>query len=110
MAMKYKALAVDLDGTLLHSDERLTPRSIAALKAAEATGLRVIIATARLEQLSPPVSPATKCKLSRPYDGSFTRATVFDHLHERIDRVCGELLILTQSAAVAQCCESVTDK
>jgi hydroxymethylpyrimidine pyrophosphatase-like HAD family hydrolase len=32
--MAYKALAVDLDGTLLHSDESVTPRSIAALKAA----------------------------------------------------------------------------
>lgn len=50
--MKYKALAVDLDGTLLHSDERVTPRSIAALKAAEAAGLRVIIATARWYQLA----------------------------------------------------------
>ncbi|MGH7880030.1 MAG: HAD family hydrolase, partial [Candidatus Binataceae bacterium] len=50
--MRYKALAVDLDGTLLHSDERVTPRSIAALKAAEAAGLRVIIATARWYQLA----------------------------------------------------------
>jgi Cof subfamily protein (haloacid dehalogenase superfamily) len=48
----YKALAVDLDGTLLHSDESVTPRSIAALKAAEAAGLRVIIATARWYQLA----------------------------------------------------------
>jgi len=48
----YKALAVDLDGTLLHSDERLTPRSVAALKSAEAAGLRVIIATARWYQLA----------------------------------------------------------
>lgn len=52
MPLKYKALAVDLDGTLLHSDERVTPRSIAALKAAEAAGLRVIIATARWYQLA----------------------------------------------------------
>jgi Cof subfamily protein (haloacid dehalogenase superfamily) len=50
--MAFKALAVDLDGTLLHSDERLTPRSIAALKAAEMAGLRVIIATARWYQLA----------------------------------------------------------
>ena len=50
--MNYKALAVDLDGTLLHSDERVTPRSIAALKAAEAAGLRIIIATARWYQLA----------------------------------------------------------
>jgi Cof subfamily protein (haloacid dehalogenase superfamily) len=50
--MTYKALAVDLDGTLLHSDEKLTLRSLDALKAAEAAGLRVIIATARWRQLA----------------------------------------------------------
>jgi hypothetical protein len=52
MPLKYKALAVDLDGTLLHSDERVTPRSINALRAAEAAGLRIIIATARWYQLA----------------------------------------------------------
>jgi len=50
--MSYKALAVDLDGTLLHSDESVTPRSLKALKAAGAAGLRVIIATARWYQLA----------------------------------------------------------
>jgi Cof subfamily protein (haloacid dehalogenase superfamily) len=50
--MKYKALAIDLDGTLLHSDERVTTRSLDALKAAQAAGLRIIIATARWYQLA----------------------------------------------------------
>jgi Cof subfamily protein (haloacid dehalogenase superfamily) len=50
--MNYKALAVDLDGTLLHSDERVTPRSIEVLKAAKAAGLRVIVATARWYQMA----------------------------------------------------------
>jgi hydroxymethylpyrimidine pyrophosphatase-like HAD family hydrolase len=50
--MTYKALAVDLDGTLLHSDDRVTQRSLDALKVAEASGLRVIIATARWRQLA----------------------------------------------------------
>jgi len=50
--MTYKALAVDLDGTLLHSDEKLTLRSLDALKAAAEAGLRVIIATARWLQLA----------------------------------------------------------
>jgi hypothetical protein len=43
---------VDLDGTLLHSDEKLTLRSLDALKAAEDAGLRVIIATARWHQFA----------------------------------------------------------
>ncbi|HJU09637.1 MAG TPA: HAD family hydrolase [Candidatus Binataceae bacterium] len=50
--MNYKALAVDLDGTLLHSDEQVTPRSIEVLKAAKAAGLRIIVATARWYQMA----------------------------------------------------------
>ncbi|HSD11803.1 MAG TPA: HAD family hydrolase [Candidatus Binatia bacterium] len=50
--MKYRALAVDLDGTLLHSDDRVTERSLRALRAAEEAGLRLIIATARWYQLA----------------------------------------------------------
>ena len=50
--MRYRALAVDLDGTLLHSDDRVTERSLRALRAAEAADLRIIIATARWYQLA----------------------------------------------------------
>jgi Cof subfamily protein (haloacid dehalogenase superfamily) len=50
--MRYRALAVDLDGTLLHSDDRVTERSLRALRAAEDAGLRIIIATARWYQLA----------------------------------------------------------
>ena len=50
--MSYQALAVDLDGTLLHSDDRVTERSLRALRAAEAAGLRIIVATARWYQLA----------------------------------------------------------
>jgi Cof subfamily protein (haloacid dehalogenase superfamily) len=50
--MFYKALAVDLDGTLLHSNEQVTPRGIEVLKAAKAAGLRVIVATARWYQMA----------------------------------------------------------
>jgi Cof subfamily protein (haloacid dehalogenase superfamily) len=50
--MRYKALAIDLDGTLLHSDERVTPRSLDALRAAQSAGLRIIIATARWYQMA----------------------------------------------------------
>jgi Cof subfamily protein (haloacid dehalogenase superfamily) len=50
--MNYKALAVDLDGTLLHSDEQVTPRSIEVLKGAKAAGLRIIVATARWYQMA----------------------------------------------------------
>lgn len=50
--MRLRALAVDLDGTLLRSDDRVTDRSLRALRAAEDAGLRIIIATARWYQLA----------------------------------------------------------
>jgi Cof subfamily protein (haloacid dehalogenase superfamily) len=50
--LRYKALAIDLDGTLLHSDERVTPRSIDALRAAQTAGFKIIIATARWYQMA----------------------------------------------------------
>ncbi|HXD90291.1 MAG TPA: Cof-type HAD-IIB family hydrolase [Candidatus Binataceae bacterium] len=50
--MRYRALAIDLDGTLLHSDERVTPRSLDALRAARAAGFKIIIATARWYQMA----------------------------------------------------------
>lgn len=56
--MNYKALAVDLDGTLLHSDEQVTPRSIEVLKAARAAGLRIIVATARWYQMAERIARA----------------------------------------------------
>jgi Cof subfamily protein (haloacid dehalogenase superfamily) len=76
--MNYKALAVDLDGTLLHSDEQLTPRSIEVLKGARAAGLRVIVATARWYQMaervarqidsSEPIIACAGAQVRRPTD------------------------------------------
>ena len=42
-----RMIALDMDGTLLGSDGRISVRNLAALKAAEAAGLRVIVATGR---------------------------------------------------------------
>src|SRR5579863_2272650 len=76
--MKYRALAIDLDGTLLDSDERVTPRSLDALRAALAVGYRVIIATARWYQMaekiareigsSEPVIACSGAQVRRPRD------------------------------------------
>ena len=46
--MSIKLIALDLDGTLLNSDKVITPRTLAAIKAAQAQGVAVTIATGRM--------------------------------------------------------------
>jgi Cof subfamily protein (haloacid dehalogenase superfamily) len=50
--MSYRALALDLDGTLLGPDDAVSPRNRAAVEAAVAAGWHVILATARWYQLA----------------------------------------------------------
>ena len=50
--MKARALAIDLDGTLLTANERVSDRNKRAVEAARAAGLEVIIATARWYHLA----------------------------------------------------------
>jgi len=45
--MDFRLIAVDMDGTLLNSDGRVSPRNRAALKAAEDAGIETVIATGR---------------------------------------------------------------
>ena len=46
--MAIKLIALDLDGTLLNSEKVITPRTMAAIKAAQARGVAVTIATGRM--------------------------------------------------------------
>lgn len=48
--MKYKMIAIDMDGTLLTDDKRISERNMRALKAAMEAGVRVCIATGRAWQ------------------------------------------------------------
>ena len=48
----YRALAFDLDGTLLTSEEEVSPRNLAAVQAARAAGYEIIVASARWRQLA----------------------------------------------------------
>lgn len=50
--MMYRALALDLDGTLLGPDDTISARNRAAVEAAAAAGWHVILATARWYQLA----------------------------------------------------------
>jgi Cof subfamily protein (haloacid dehalogenase superfamily) len=45
--MKYKLIAIDVDGTLVAPDGRVPADTVAALKEAQAAGLRVCLATGR---------------------------------------------------------------
>lgn len=49
MSADYQALVLDLDGTLLDDEGRVHPRTLAALRALAARGVRVMVATGRSE-------------------------------------------------------------
>jgi Cof subfamily protein (haloacid dehalogenase superfamily) len=55
MVRKYDALLLDLDGTLVDDDDRIHPRTLAALRKASEVGVRVMIATGRSELATAPV-------------------------------------------------------
>ncbi len=61
--MKFKALAIDLDGTLLVG-ERIPADNIVAVRAARDAGLKVIIATARWHQMA--LRVANELEISGP--------------------------------------------
>ena len=45
--MPPRIIAIDMDGTLLNSDGRVSPRNLAALRLAETSGIEVVVATGR---------------------------------------------------------------
>jgi hydroxymethylpyrimidine pyrophosphatase-like HAD family hydrolase len=45
--MLPRLIAIDLDGTLLNSSGKVSPRNLAALKLAEASGIEIVISTGR---------------------------------------------------------------
>lgn len=55
MVRQYDALLLDLDGTLLADDDTIHPRTLAAVRAAHAAGVRVLVATGRSELATDPV-------------------------------------------------------
>jgi len=77
--MRFKALALDLDGTLLTSREEVSQRNLDALAKARGAGLRIILASARWYQLAervarqvqaaPPVVACSGAQVRRLDDG-----------------------------------------
>jgi Cof subfamily protein (haloacid dehalogenase superfamily) len=92
--MNFKALAIDLDGTLLTGDE-LPTENIRAVRAARDQGLRIIIATARWSHYALRVAkaldiegPVIACSGAQVHDAALGR-DIFD---ERIPLRCVEAL------------------
>lgn len=55
MVRSYDAILLDLDGTLVADDDTIHPRTLAALRAAAASGVHVMVATGRSELATEPV-------------------------------------------------------
>lgn len=82
--MRYKALAIDLDGTLLVGED-IPEANVRAVRAARDAGLKVIIATARwshialrIEQQLQIEGPVIACSGAQVYDPHLDE-DVFDH-------------------------------
>jgi len=52
--MRYRLLALDLDGTLFDRRKAISPCNLAAIRSAQQAGLRVLVATARLPHTARP--------------------------------------------------------
>lgn len=90
--MAFKALAIDLDGTLLVGED-LPPDNISALRAANEAGFKIIIATARWKQMAQRVEeqigirgPAITCSGAQVYDPALDRDIFDERLPEDFTR------------------------
>ncbi|HEX2577932.1 MAG TPA: HAD family hydrolase [Aquihabitans sp.] len=82
---RYRAIATDLDGTLLRTDKTVSPRTRDAILAAEDAGMLVVIATGRPPRWIPPIVDALG---ERGLVVCANGATVYDPArHELVARV-----------------------
>lgn len=55
MMPNYDILFLDMDGTVLRKDKTVSARTCAALKAAQAAGVKLVVATGRTLKIAPPI-------------------------------------------------------
>ena len=67
--MKYKALALDLDGTLINSEKKLSTKNKKAVMAAAERGVHIILASGRPLFGIEPVAEALELPCRRLYSG-----------------------------------------
>lgn len=65
--MKYKLLVLDVDGTLLDSEKKISKRTLAALLKVQQMGVRIVLASA-----GPPMA---LCPLPRLWNWAITEAS-----------------------------------
>ncbi len=73
-----RVLALDLDGTLTNSQKEITPRTMAALKAAMAQGVAVVLASGRPTVGIEPLAKALDLYQSGGYILSYNGGTILD--------------------------------
>jgi Cof subfamily protein (haloacid dehalogenase superfamily) len=82
----YKAVFIDMDGTLLNSRSKISERNIACLKKLSAKGIRAIIATGRpIESIRQVVGPFHSQDPAISLSGSMIHESVFGQPWEAID-------------------------
>lgn len=80
----YKALALDIDGTLLNSNKEITPHTAKAVEKLQDKGIPVIIASGRPEQGIYHVAEALNMKEKGGYILSFNGGKITDYKTGRI--------------------------
>lgn len=78
MDMKYKVLALDLDGTLTNSQKKITPRTKETLIKAQQQGLKIILASGRPPFGIKPIAEELELKRYGGYILAFNGGAVID--------------------------------
>lgn len=76
--MKYKLLALDLDGTLTNSKKEISPYTLATLLKAQEKGLRVVLASGRPEQGVLPLARALRLEEHGGFTAAFNGGKIVD--------------------------------
>ncbi|AHG21653.1 pyridoxal phosphate phosphatase [Chania multitudinisentens RB-25] len=97
--MSYRVIALDLDGTLLDTQKRILPQSLAALAEARAAGIKVVIVTGRHHVAIHPFyqalqidTPAICCNGTYLYDFQQKKVLAADPLAKDQARVVLQML------------------